>query len=537
MQNLTVQKLIIGLIVAGFFILAPWMTSEILDGNALPFLSLLGVGILLLFLFVLKDRCWMVIPFSLPIEGRLNFLPLNFSMQETAVMAVVAYIFIQIIMGRQISWRLGPKVIWVPLAGLLCILLYHWISSGDIGIRALGGSGWGARKYVSILLAVITMPILMSFSGASWKDFQKIPLIYFFGTFVDLIPELVSTAIPQASPYMFRVYSTVNLGAYGSTIVGNFEGGDSVVRFGTFRALGQAMVLVVISYFPFYVWLNPNRLWITPALILAFLATAFAGYRSAVFNYAALLFAGLYATGRSKVLLLLPLGVGVALMIAATQGSLFEYPRSVQRALCFLPGQWAATVSQEAENSSKWRDRIRELFFLEYFKKAPWLGTGYGFDPEIAKKTTELFLRIAALKENDEWADVRSYIDMKQPHEGDIHALVVSGALGAGFFILFCLASVVFALRSVLKYKPQDLSPVQIWSLALLVQQSFSFFAVFGDYVETLTVMCPVVIILAASEKLRPTGAWEADPTTSQPAPFIPSHLSPRPTAFRLQHQ
>ena len=224
MQNLTVQKLIIGLIVAGFFILAPWMTSEILDGNALPFLSLLGVGILLLFLFVLKDRCWMVIPFSLPIEGRLNFLPLNFSMQETAVMAVVAYIFIQIIMGRQISWRLGPKVIWVPLAGLLCILLYHWISSGDIGIRALGGSGWGARKYVSILLAVITMPILMSFSGASWKDFQKIPLIYFFGTFVDLIPELVSTAIPQASPYMFRVYSTVNLGAYGSTIVGNFEG-------------------------------------------------------------------------------------------------------------------------------------------------------------------------------------------------------------------------------------------------------------------------------------------------------------------------
>jgi len=531
-QNLTVQKLIIGLIVAGFFVLAPWLTSEVLEGNPLPFLALLGIGVLLLFLFVLKDRCWMVIPFSLPIEGRLNFLPLNFSMQETAVMAVVAYIFIQIIMGRQISWRLGPKLVWVPLAGLLSVLLYHWISSGDIGIRALGGSGWGARKYVSILLAVISMPILMSFSGASWKDFQKIPLIYFFGTFVDLIPELISTAIPQASPYMYRIYSTVNLGAYGSTIVGNFEGGDSVVRFGTFRALGQAIVLVVVSYFPFYVWLNPNRLWIAPTLILAFLATAFDGYRSAIFNYAALFFAGLYASGRSKVLLLLPFGVGGALMIAATQGSLFDYPRSIQRALCFLPGQWDATISQEADNSSKWRDRIRELFFLEYFKKAPWLGTGYGFDPEIAKKTTELFLRIAALKENDDWADVRSYIEMKQPHEGDIHALVVSGVFGAGFFILFCLASVVFALRSVWKYRPQDLSPVQIWSLALLVQQSFSFFAVFGDYVEALTVMCPVVIILAASEKHRPTGAWEAALTTPTPTPAYPNHLPPQPASF-----
>ena len=154
MQNLTVQKLCIGLITLGFFVLAPWMISQILEGNPLPFFFLLGIGVLLLFLFVLKDRCWMVIPFSLPIEGRLNFLPLNFSMQETAVIAVIAYIFIQVVMGRQIHWRLGPKIIWLPLAGLLAILLYHWISSGDIGIRALGGTGWGGRKYFSILLAV-----------------------------------------------------------------------------------------------------------------------------------------------------------------------------------------------------------------------------------------------------------------------------------------------------------------------------------------------------------------------------------------------
>jgi hypothetical protein len=246
------------------------MIFELLEGNSLPFLSLLAVGLLLLFLFVLKDRCWMIIPFSLPIEGRLNFLPLNFSMQETAVIAVMAYIFIQIVMGRTIHWRLGPKIIWLPLAGLLAILLYHWVSSGDIGIRALGGTGWGARKYFTVLIAVSTVPILASFSGTSGKDFQKIPFVFFAGVFVDLIPDTFTTLLPATAPYIYRFYSAVNISEFGKELMGNFGGEGGITRFTQFRILGQALGLLVLSYFPFYTWLNPKRLWIPPALIVCF---------------------------------------------------------------------------------------------------------------------------------------------------------------------------------------------------------------------------------------------------------------------------
>ena len=504
MQNLTVQKLCIGLITLGFFVLAPWMISQILEGNPLPFLFLLGIGVLLLFLFVLKDRCWMVIPFSLPIEGRLNFLPLNFSMQETAVIAVMAYIFIQVVMGRQIHWRLGPKIIWLPLAGLLAILLYHWISSGDIGIRALGGTGWGGRKYFSILLAVATIPLLASLSGASWKDFQKIPLVFFAGVFMDLIPDTISTLVPGVAPYIFRVYSAVNIAEFGKELMGNFSGEVGIVRFTPFRILGQALCLVILSYFPFYTWLNTARLWIFPVLILAFFSCAFSGFRSAMFNFAAIFTAAFFATARAKAFLLLPGAVAVALLIAGTQGTVVDYPQNIQRALSFLPGQWDRKVSNEGEMSDKWRNRIRELFFKEYFPKAPLIGTGFGFDPNYAKKTTELFLRIAAINEADEWADVRSFLELKQPHEGDIFALQTSGTIGTGFFIVFCLAALWFAGRSVLKYRPRDIAPVQIWALAILFQQTAAFFTVFGDYWMTLSVMCPVISILAASEKIRP---------------------------------
>lgn len=514
MQNLTVQKLCIGLITLGFFVFAPWLVSEMIEGNAIPFFILLGTGGLFLFLFVLKDRCWMIIPFSLPIEGRLNFLPLNFSMQEAAVVCVVAYIFIQVVMGRQIHWRFGPKIIWLPLSGLLAILLFHWVSSGDIGIRALGGTGWGGRKYVSILLAVATIPLLSSFSGASWRDFQKIPLIFFAGVFMDLIPDTLTTLFPGSAPYVYRVYSAVNIGEFGKTLQGNFGGFEAVTRFTPFRILGQALCLVILSYFPFYTWLNPARLWIPPALVMASIACAFSGFRSALFNFSAVFAAALFATARIKAFLLVPAAALVVFFIAATQGSLVDYPRSVQRAFSFLPGNWEKSAAEEAAGSSKWRDRIRELFFLEYFKKAPLLGTGFGFDPDYAKRTTEFFLRIVAVAEEDEWADVRSFLEMKQPHEGDIFALQTSGVIGTAFFIAFCLATVWFAGKTILMHQPSELAPVQIWAFAILFQQSVAFFTVFGDYWMTLSVMCPVISILGASERMRNDLTETYDPSS-----------------------
>jgi hypothetical protein len=503
-QNLTAQKVVIALFVMGFFILAPWMTIQILNGNKLPFLFLFGAVFLLLFIFGLKDRCWLIIPFSLPIEGRLNFLPLNFSMQETAIILVVAYFLVRIAMGYQIKFRLGPKVIWLPLLGLLAIFAYHWIGSGDIGIKALGGTSWGARKYFSIFLAVATIPILSSFSGASWNDFQKVPFLFFLGVFADLIPDTITTLAPATAPYIFQIYSAVNIGAYGSELMGNFTGNVGIIRFTPFRILGQALCLLVFCYFPSYTWLNPARFWVVPMLILGFFACAFSGFRAAIFNLAVISSAALLATARTRVILLLPIAAAGALLITSTQGNIINYPENIQRSLSFLPGAWNKKASSEGDESNKWRERIRQLFFREYFYKAPWLGTGFSFNPEYAKKTTELFLRMTTLSENDSWSDVRSFIELKQPHEGDIFALLTSGIIGTCFFVAFCLASVGFALKSVFKYRPADVSPVQIWALAILIQQSAAFFSVFGDYWMTLSIMCPVISILVASETFRP---------------------------------
>lgn len=516
MQNLTVQKVCIGLITLAVFVLAPWLTTQLLEGNPMPVFVLLGLGLLLLLVFKLGDRCWLLIPFCLPVEGTLNFLPINFSMAELATMGVMAYIALQIIMGRQIRWKLGPAFIWLPLVGLLAIFLYHWIASGDIGIKIFGGTSWGGRRYYKILLAVLTIPILTSFSGASWSDFQKVPLVYFLGTLVDLVPNTLSTILPQTAPYIYRFYSAVNISEYGKEIMGNFVGEAAITRYSAFARVGTAVALLILCYNPFRTWLDPKKLWIMPLLLVCLVMSALSGFRSYILNLMIGVGVAVFATARFRVLLAAPVGGMVLLILTGLQGNVLHYPLSMQRALSFLPGQWDAQAVQETKGSNDWRKQIKDLFYAEYFKKAPLLGQGYSFDPNLAKMETDIYLRMAQRMENDPYGQVRSFIEMRQPHEGDVHVLLVTGLVGAFFFISFCLSVCLFAVGGLLRTPVREISPTQIWCAALLIQQGISFFLVFGDLTLALGSLCPVAAILNASEKLRPKRLAPA----TEPAPL-----------------
>jgi hypothetical protein len=534
-QNLTAQKVMLALITLGFFIASPWLISETIGGNTTPLVLIFGLGLLLIFLFVLKDRCWMMIPFSMPIEGNLNFLPLNFTIYEISILYVMAYMLLQKIMGREIQIRLGPAFFWIPLAGVLAIHGYHWVQSGDIGIRSLGGTGWGGRTYFKLFFYALTVPLICSFSGSSWKDFQRVPLVFFLGTFVDIVPQTISTLIPATAPYIFRVYSGVNIGEYSKEIAGAF-GGHGITRIGQFGKVGYALGLLVVSYFPFYTWLNPARLWVLPSLVLAFLCSAFSGFRSSIFNFCMAVFGGIYATARWRALLLIPVGALAIAVVAASQKVIVDYPDSIQRALSFLPGQWNPAPAAEAKDSSKWRVEMRELFFSEYFQKAPLIGLGYHFDSKFALEYQDVYLRIAQLQTNDPYHMVRGFIERRNPHEGDLHLLLTGGIFVMVFFVIFCLSLVFFVLKILHRTPVRQIAPLETWATALIIQQVAAFFVVYGDLAPTLGSLCPIFAILYAAEKLRPafeTSTAATIPPPMQPGPVLsPSHAWGRPRNY-----
>jgi len=529
MQNLTIQKIILALVTVCFFVAAPWLTSETLSGNSLPLISILGVGLLLLFVYGLGDRCWLIIPFCLSIEGNLNFLPLNFSIQELATLAVLSYLLFRMIFGLDVAWRPGPAQFWIPLLGVLGVLLYHWISSGDIGIKLLGGSGWGGRKYFKVFIGTLSIPLLASFPAMRWQDLQKVPLVYFMGTFVDIVPDLLTTLIPATAPLVWKVYSGVNLSEYGDSLKGNFLGEKAVTRFGALAKLGTALGLATLCYFPARAWLQPSRLWVMPALLLGGIACAISGFRNMIFRYAISLTAGLFAMIRFKALLLLPCIAACALAVALTQGRLFEYPAQIQRSLSFLPGDWNVLATADANASSQWREKMKALFYKEYFDKAPLLGQGYHFDPNLAKQATDIYLSViqARATAGDEYAEVRNFIEMRQPHEGTLHILLVSGVVGSVFFVSYCLSLLVYSFASVLRTPPQSVTPIQIWAVAMLLSHVLGFFLVFGDLSSFVIQVIPVSMLLYRFQRLQAvSSAPLKDPLTAEPEPIWPRPIA-----------
>jgi len=524
-QNLTAQKVMLALITLGFFIAAPWLTSETLSGNTMPLLSLVGLGLLLLFIYGLGDRCWMIIPFCLSIEGNLNFLPLNFSIQELTIIALLSYLLLRMIFGLNVGWKLGPALLWVPLTGVSIVVFYHWISSGDIGIKILGGTGWGGRKYFKVFIATLSIPLLASFPGIRIQDLQKVPLLYFLGSFVDIVPDLFTTFIPASAPLVYRVYSGVNLGEYGDLLKGNFVGEKAITRFGALSKLGSALGLATLCYFPARTWLQPNRLWVLPTILIGGLLCAISGFRNTIFRYGVSLMAGLFAMMRFKAFLLLPILAVSALAIALTQGSVFNYPLQIQRALSFLPGDWDTKAALEAKGSSEWRGHITTLFFQEFFQKAPLIGKGYHYSADLAKQETDVYLAIAQRQQDagDEFAEARRFIEMRQPHEGPVHILLVTGSVGAFFFVAYCLSLLTYSFASVIRTPSREVSPLQIWAVASLTPQILGFFLVFGDLTNFLIQVCPVSILLYRFDRLK--AAAMANP----PVPL----QSPEPTYER----
>jgi hypothetical protein len=530
-RNLTVQKVFLALIAMAFFVASPWLISELLNGNSYPLLTLVLAGLLLFFLYGLGDRCWLIIPFCLSIEGNLNFLPLNFSIQELAIIVVFLYLFFRMIFGLDVAWRLGPAILWVPLAGLLVVILFHWIESRDIGIRLLGGSGWGGRKYFKVMLASLAIPLLASFPGIRSNDLQKVPLIYFLGSLVDIVPEAISTMIPATAPYIWRVYSGVNIFEYGSTLLGNFGEEAGVSRLGALAKIGTATGIAALCYFPPRTWLRYDRLWVSPFIFLGGLICAASGFRNNVVRYFLSVMAGLYTTVRLRALLILPLGVMAAFAVALTQGKVFDYPLAMQRGLSFLPGDWNAKAKGEADDSSKWRQKMKALFYKEYFSKAPLLGLGYHYDPELAKRDTDIYLSIVARKaeQGDEYADVRSFIEQRQPHEGLVHALLVSGIVGTFFFSAYCLGLLLFCFRGCLRTPPNKVTPIQIWAGALLFSNVGAFFLLGGDYSTFLITTCPISTLLFCYERTSPEGKGSSPyPPANSPGFFPKQPTGPR---------
>jgi len=510
-STFTVQKLVLGLITLGAFLAAPWLTNEFLGGNPLPLIFLFGVGFLLLFVFVLRDNCWIAVPLCLPMTGSLNILPIKFSPAELSILLVIGYVVLQMIMTKRQSIRLGPPEVWIPGILFAGVLLYHWGKGGGLGLSMFGGDASGGRRFFTILSGMLAMPALLWFPLGKSPWLSRVPLLYLIGSLLEFTPFAVSSAAPSLAPYIFRIYSSVNIEAY---VGAQAFRDDSLVRVGQVASVALALQLALLCYFPPRVWIRPGRWFVIPLSILSFGATIWSGFRSYLLNYFLFSSVALFLRARLILFLCIPLLSGGIALLVAGQGSLFNLPLTIQRTLSPFPGKWNRDALMSAESSNDFRTNIQKVYKTDFMEKAGWLGEGYKFD---AKYNAARALDIGTMQmEQSGEAQAKSYIICRDHHVGWVALHHVTGWVGFGAFVLLCLGSLFYVWRHVLGPHVNDIPPEQVWATALITQTIISFFAVFGAIQNFMPPFC--VFLAVAIQSFRVDRTTTASSNNDFPA-------------------
>jgi len=494
MQNLTAQKVVSALVTLAFFIAAPYLISEVLNGNTAPLAALLGLGALLLFVFALGEKCWLSIPLCLPMGGSLNILPVKFSPHELSILLVIGYVFVQFIMTDRRSLTFGPAYIWVPLLLIAAILIYHETKGGKIGLNMFGGKDAGGRKTFSILCGILSLPAILWFKFPGEKWFRAIPLLYLIGCLLDFIPYLASSLTPSIAPLIYKIYSGVNLEAFSNTLGGQQ---NDIVRIGALGAVSLSIQLVLLSYFRPKEWIRPGRFFVPALSILALIGTVFSGFRSYLFNFVVASFSALFFSVRWTSLILAPIAAALIAVLVLGQGSAFELPLTIQRTLSMFPGKWNKIATDATSSSDDFRAAIQKTYKEEFMDKAGMFGDGYKYDAKIMMDNALSFYTRNVMA--DQSSESRGYITQRDHHVGWVAVHHPIGTIGFIAFVSLCLGSIFYVITHIWPIKPSQLTPSQIWSSSLIIQIIFAFFTVFGAMQQFIPQLCILLAIAIVS--------------------------------------
>lgn len=504
MKDLTVLKVVLWMVALFSFIGSVWLTSETLEGNTVPLYGLLALLFILLFLFGLRDRCWLVLPFCMGMQGNLNFLPIRFSMLELATLGCLASTTLFYIMGERRKITFGPLVHRIPLMIICSIALFHWIKTGNIGLRTFGSDTVGARPIFTILMAAVSYLLIHYLAPRSPKDFNLVPWLYLGGATLDFISQGTTFVFPSLAAPLYRIYSNVNTEAYFYMMGSELQGG--IVRFGAINQFVLALSIALIAQFPPAGWLKPSRTWVPFALLGCLLGSIYGGFRSGLVTLGIHVFAACFATARGLVVVLAVLAVTFCAGLAQMHGKFLNLPLSMQRTLSIFPGEWDSRITLSSLGSNEFRTKIIDLYLRDYAWENMLIGNGWAVPKEYVLEAEEAWWQKVASADPD--AEIRRFIELRNEHWGWINAHHTTGMPGLISLGVLTIGSLIWVLSALNRLPRQAISPAMVWGFAILFYQGIVFLVMgqpLRDCLPVISVLVALMGVVFKDAKMRTT--------------------------------
>jgi len=498
---LTIAGMVIGLVLAIF------VGSSIGDGKMLvPFLFV-DVP---MFFAILAISGWQPIPLAFFCISLAGTIPLAKNLTPFNIIAcgIFALFCTEYIIFRKRKLVIPNRPLFVMLFLVCCILIVNFAAGGG-GIRMLGSATWGGRRYFEVFVAMMFF-VVLTLWRPDMKSLNKIPYFVLAAALVDTGFWVFQYLRPGWIGFTYPFYSGLQSDLF---FADSAAPGEGVNRLMGLRTLGLGIVLFCVSEHNFKTLLSTKSLLYGVVLIPAGIAlTAMAGFRS--YLAVALLMAAIAAILRLRTLAIVPaiLSFSAIGCLSLGQGTLYELPVQIQRALSFLPGDWDPIAMKDATDSTEWRQGIWGLWYDQYFYRSPAFGRGWNIDPMEAYGAGQTGLIVE--KREDTW---QFHAAIGSLHNGPLTAVDAVGIVGTLLTLVASFLILRYIFKSCRRVGLSNLEPIHRWVLVSVVTWLFTFWAVDGFFYRFFPyfiVLCGLTMQAFASVWTRQKAETPATVTT-----------------------
>lgn len=361
-----------------------------------------------------------------------------------------------------------PLITWtLLLLGLVVILTAQL--TGGFGIRSLGGSVYGGKKYYYIWFAIL------AYFALSCRPIPAAKASLYSGAFfASGVTAAFSTLVYVAGPAAWVLYSIFPTDGAMHMVTQDF-GGDmfapGISRWSGFSFAGVAVFPLFFMRYGIRGLMDYTRPWRMTALLLVLGISMLSGFRSMLGLFGLLCIVQFWNEGlfRSRLfpVLLFAGFLGFVALIPLAR----HLPLSMQRSLSSLPIPVSQVARGDAEVSTKWRQDMWKMAEPEvgrYF----WLGKGFTASSRAYFMESES-VKLGLARDYEMMILVGDY------HSGWRSVMIPFGIWGMLAFLTFLGAGlrVLWINRS--KGDPK-LQRINLFLLSYFIAKGVFFFAIFG---------------------------------------------------------
>jgi hypothetical protein len=240
-----------------------------------------------------------------------------------------------------------PQISW-PLICLMVVILFTAKLTGGIGLHAFGSEVYGGRKYVFLLIGILSYFAITAQSIPPDKVKWFVGL-FFLGETTKLVGDLYPLT-PSFLHFIFWFFPAVR-GYYDADT--GFQLG--VTRLGGVGSSGVAICMWMLARYGIRRIFMEGKFWRPVLWVVSFMLVFMGGFRTAVFAVSATFLMMFFMEGLHRTRLLLVFAMLGIMATVAVVPLASHLPFTFQRALAFLPLDISPEAKMSAEGSSDWR--------------------------------------------------------------------------------------------------------------------------------------------------------------------------------------